>query len=165
MSQLNNEILDILQNDSRLSYADIATMVGVSESEVTAVIKMLEETGVIIKYTTVINDEVYENGNSRVRALVELDVCPQKTTGYDAIAKAIYQYPEVVGHYLVSGQYDFLVIVESSSHKNISHFVSDKLATLENVTGTNTHFIFKKYKENGVTIDESDSISRIQVMP
>ena len=91
--------------------------------------------------------------------MVELSISPEKGTGYDAIAKRIYGYSNVISHYLVSGMYDFLVVVEGKDHKDIAHFVFDKLATLENVKSTTTHFIFKSYKEQGVVLDEGELTS------
>lgn len=101
---------------------------------------------------------------SKIQALVELKVQPQKNTGYDAIAKRIYKYPQVITHYLLSGAYDFLVIVEGDTHEEIATFVFDKLATMEHINSTHTHFVFKKYKENGKPIDKDSELERMAIV-
>ena len=90
-----------------------------------------------------------------IKALVELSIRPEKNTGYDSIANKIIGFSKVVSHYLVSGQYDFLLVVEGKDHKDIAHFVFDKLATINNVKSTTTHFIFKTYKEQGALMEDS----------
>ena len=97
--------------------------------------------------------------------MVELSIRPEKDTGYDSIAKKVYCFPNVKSHFLVSGKYDFLVVVEGKDHKDIAHFVFDKLATIENVKSTTTHFIFKSYKENGVLMEAENSVNRLPILP
>ncbi|MDA1353338.1 MAG: Lrp/AsnC family transcriptional regulator [bacterium] len=165
MDELQQQVLTVLKDNARLSNKEIASRVNSDESAVSAAIKALEKTGIILGYGAVVNDEVLaDHGDSKIRAFVELKIQPVKQTGYDAIAKRIYSYPNVVGHYLLSGNYDFLVIVEAENPKDIAAFVFDKLATIENVTSTNTHFIFKKYKESGRILQEEDGVSRMAVM-
>ena len=97
--------------------------------------------------------------------MVELSIQPEKDTGYDAIASYIYHFPNVVSHYLVSGKYDFLVVVEGKDHKDIAQFVFEKLATIENVKSTTTHFIFKTYKDHSVLMEDVGDTKRIPILP
>ena len=163
MKNIDKEILNLLQKNSRYSNTEIADLINCSLDDVESSIKELIENGVIRQFSTVVNSNLIDG--YPVQALVELSIRPQKDTGFDAIAKRIYKYSEVISHYLVSGQYDFLLVVEGKDHKDIAHFVFDKLATIENVTSTTTHFIFKSYKENGVILEEEKSSSRLAIMP
>jgi DNA-binding Lrp family transcriptional regulator len=124
-------------------------MLGRSAGTVRSSIKKLEKEGVILKYKTVINKELVRDDTSDVRALIEVRVTPKKNVGFDYIAERIYQFPEVSSCYLMSGTYDLLVVVEGKNIHTISSFVAEKLAPMENVRGTVTHFILKKYKEDG----------------
>ncbi len=165
MDDLQRKILAVLSENARLNNDAIATLLGVSEADVASAIGELESSGIILGYSAVINDErMSEEDAVPLRAFVELKIQPVKETGYDAIAKRIYSYPNVVGHYLLSGNYDFLVIVEGRNPKDIAAFVFDKLATIENVTSTNTHFIFKKYKESGKVLQSEEGVSRMAVV-
>ena len=119
--------------------------------------------GIIRRFTTIINDNMIEG--YPIKALVELSIRPEKGTGYDSIAKKIFNYSNITSHYLVSGKYDFLLVVEGKDHKDIAHFVFDKLATIENVKSTTTHFIFKSYKEHGVLMEEEGASPRLAIMP
>jgi DNA-binding Lrp family transcriptional regulator len=163
MDELTNNILSLLRQNARRSNAEIAGLLNVSESDVEQVINDLVSQGVICQFTTIVNDNDLKG--HPIKALVELSISPEKGTGYDSIAKRIYEYPNVVSHYLVSGKYDFLVVVQGADHKDIAHFVFDKLATLENVKSTTTHFIFKSYKEHGVLLTKSDLNNRVPIMP
>ncbi|MGA0241444.1 MAG: Lrp/AsnC family transcriptional regulator, partial [Candidatus Marinamargulisbacteria bacterium] len=128
-----------------------------------AIIETLTKSGTIRQFTTIVNDNLIKN--QPIKALVELSIRPEKDTGYDAIANKINGFPNVVSHYLVSGSYDFLLVVEGNDHKEIAHFVFDKLATIENVKATTTHFIFKSYKEQGVLIEAPATIQRVPLLP
>jgi len=155
-----DEILEILENDSRLSPEDIGKMVGKSASTVKAAIKKYEKDGIIIKYKTVINKELLQEETGGVRALIEVNVSPQKNVGFDAIAERIYQFPEVTSCYLLSGSYDLLLIVEGKSIHTVSNFVAEKLSPMENVRGTVTHFLLKKYKEDGQILKRKERTKR-----
>jgi len=144
-----NEILEILQKDARTTPQEIAKMLGMSVDSVKKTMKKLEKDGVILKYKTIINKELIRDEDSEVRALIEVRITPQKNLGFERIAERIYQFPEVTSCYLMSGTYDLLVVVEGRNIHTVSNFVSAKLAPLENVRGTVTHFILKKYKEDG----------------
>ena len=148
MELLDKQLLQMLKEDARMPNDILANRLGIGVEDVDKRIDQLKKDKVIRQFTTIIDTN--SDDSSVVRALVELTIRPQKDSGYDSIAKRIYNYSNVVSHYLVSGQYDFLVVVEGSNHKEISHFVFDKLATLEYVTSTTTHFIFKCYKEQGI---------------
>ncbi len=157
-----DEILEILVNDARTSPEDIAVMVGKSPAEVKKAIKSFEANHTILKYTTVVNKE---KTDSIVHALIEVKVEPQRDIGYDAVGERIINFPEVVTAYLLSGTYDLLVVVEGRDLKEVASFVSEKLATLDRVTGTVTHFLLKKYKEHGVVFHEKEKNKRLQVSP
>lgn len=163
MNLIQNQILELLKKNARYSNVDISNMLNVSESVVETEIQGLIEHGIIRQFTTIINDNNIDD--YPIRALVELSIRPEKGTGYDAIAQRIFSYDNVISHYLVSGKYDFLLVVEGSDHKDIAHFVFDKLATLENVKSTTTHFIFKSYKEHGVLMEEAATSSRLAILP
>jgi DNA-binding Lrp family transcriptional regulator len=144
-----NEILEILEKDARTPPEEIAKMTGVKVQAVKNTIKKLEKDGVILKYKTIINKELIRDEHSDVRALIEVRITPKKNLGFEYLAERIYQFPEVSACYLMSGTYDLLVVVEGKNIHTISDFVSSKLAPMENVRGTVTHFILKKYKEDG----------------
>ncbi len=147
------EILEILEKDSRYSIEDIATMTGKSVEEVEAAIKKYEKENVILGYTTLINWENTSKDN--VTALIEVKITPQRGEGFDKVAERIYKFSEVKACYLMSGGFDLTVIVEGKTMKDVAFFVSQKLAVQEGVLSTGTHFILKKYKDKG-TIFESE---------
>ena len=163
MELKDKEILQLLQQNSRHSNKDIADMLELSETDVEEKIQHMVYQGIIRQFTAIVNDNSMEG--YPIKALVELSISPEKDTGYDSIAKRIFEYSEVTSHYLVSGNYDFLLVVEGRDHKEIAHFVFDKLATVENVKSTTTHFIFKSYKEQGVLMEDVEASSRLAIMP
>lgn len=142
------EILEILENNARTTPEDIAKMLHRTPASVKSDIKKLERDGIILKYKTIINKELLREEESGVRALIEVKVVPQKNLGFDHIAERIYQFPEVTSCYLMSGTYDLLIIVEGKNLNTVSNFVAQKLSSMENIRGTSTHFILKKYKED-----------------
>ncbi|HEY8423845.1 MAG TPA: Lrp/AsnC family transcriptional regulator [Clostridia bacterium] len=151
MTKLEQDIIKILTDDSRRSPKEIAVMLGEEEQKVKDAIKSLEDRGVIVKYTAVINEE--KLGKDLVEAFIEVKVTPQHNRGFDAIAEEIYQFEEVKSLYLMSGAYDLAVIVEGKTLKEVAMFVSQKLSTLDKVISTATHFILKKYKDGGVLLN------------
>lgn len=159
------EILDLLQNDARLSAEDIAAMTKKSVAEVAAIIAQLEKQGVILKYTAVVNQEKMQEGQDLVRAVIEIQVTPEREHGFDALAERIYRFPQVKSLYLMSGGYDLQVIIEGSSLKDVAFFVSEKLATLNGVKSTKTHFVLKTYKENDILYVDSKKDRREGVTP
>lgn len=144
-----NEILEILEKDARTTPEEIAKMTGMKVQAVKNTVKKFEKDGIILKYKTVLNKELIRDEHSDVRALIEVRITPKKDLGFEYLAERIYQFPEVSACYLMSGTYDLLVVVEGKNIHTVSDFVSSKLAPMENVRGTVTHFILKKYKEDG----------------
>ena len=155
MTNLEKKIVQILKADSRYSHKEIADMLGEPVENVTKIISQLEDTGVIVKYTTIINTE--KTGEEFIDALMEVKVTPQPRSGFDSIAEEIYKFPEVKAVYLVSGTYDLAITLESKTARDVSLFVSERLAAIDSVVGTTTHFIMKQYKESGVIMSGDDS--------
>ena len=145
------EILEILEKNSRFTEEQIAVMLNKSADEVRAAIKKFEEEGVILAYNTIINWE--KTNRETVTALIEVKVTPQRGLGFDKVAERIYTYPEVKSCYLMSGGFDLTVIIEGKTMKEVALFVAEKLAVLENVTSTATHFVLKKYKDSGTVFE------------
>lgn len=143
-----DQILEILENNARASVADMAKMLDKSEADIEKKIKEYEDKGVIVQYKTMINHSLIQK-TQKVQALIEVEVSPQENYGFDAVAEKIYQYPEVVNCYLLSGGYDLHLLVEGEDLHEVANFVSQKLAPLDHVKATKTHFLLKKYKEAG----------------
>jgi DNA-binding Lrp family transcriptional regulator len=157
---LENNVLELLQNDARLSAKEIAATLGAAEREVSACIARLESTGAIVKYTAIVNGEKTEK--TLVEALIEVKVTPKCVEGFDGIAKQIAAFPEVKGVYLMSGAYDLAVFIEDVSLQKVARFVSERISTFDGVISTATHFILKKYKLEGA-LTEKDDDRRISV--
>jgi DNA-binding Lrp family transcriptional regulator len=153
------EIFEILEKDARTSTKQISTMTGISVEEVEKTIKKAEDDRSIVKYKTIINwDKI---GDERVWALIEVRIQPQRDVGFDAIAERIYKFPEARSVYLVSGAYDVAVLIVGKSIHEVSDFVSEKLAPLEGVQGTVTHFLLRRYKEDGEILEGEEGIKRL----
>ncbi|MDR5588770.1 MULTISPECIES: Lrp/AsnC family transcriptional regulator [Clostridium] len=146
------EILEILEKNSRYTDEQIATMSGKSVDEVKAAIKDYEDKSIIARYTTLINWE--NTGKETVTALIEVKITPQRGAGFDKVAERIYKFPEVTACYLMSGGFDLTVIVEGKSMKEVALFVSEKLAVQQYVLSTSTHFVLRKYKDHGTIFKE-----------
>ncbi len=160
---MEEELLKILERDARISKSKIAEILGVSEEEVKKKIKEFEEKGIIRKYKTVINWEKF--GKEKVYALIDVKVTPQRDKGYDSVAERIMRFPEVKNLYLVSGLYDLSVLVQGDSMKEVASFVAEKLAPLEQVQSTTTHFLLKIYKEEGDILVEKEKNKRLAITP
>ena len=158
-----DEILEVLEKEGRASVEDIAKMLKKKPQAVNEAIKKYEKAGVILKYKAVINKDLIRDEDSSVRALIEVNITPQKDLGFDRIAERIYSFPEVTSCYLISGTYDLLLIVEGRNLHTVASFVAEKLAPLENVRGTATHFLLKKYKEDGVILKHREENKRIAI--
>ena len=158
-----NEIAELLQKDARLTPEDIASMLNKTVAEVRDKIRQMEDDGTIIKYCAVINEEKLQKQKDKVVAFIEIQVQPEREKGFDALAERIYQFPQVASLYLMSGRYDLLAVVEGDNLKDVAFFVSDKLSTLDNVKGTTTHFLLKKYKENGTMLFKQNKLERLNV--
>ena len=163
MTRLETQVLDLLREDCRLPLEKLAVMLGVSTEEVAETIDSLERRRVILHYAPTINWDLTDR--ERVEAMIQVSVTPQRDMGFDAVARRIYRFEEVKSVYLRSGGYDLLVLVEAKSLKELALFVSSKLSTLEMVTGTQTSFVLKRYKEEGVIFDGSQSDNRLVVSP
>lgn len=158
-----NEILEILEKDARATVRQISTITGLPESEVAATIKKAEQDQVILKYKTIINWDKVEK--EHVFALIEVKIAPQRDVGFDSIAERIYRFPQAYTVYLVSGTYDLLVIVTGKTIHEVANFVSQKLAPIEGVQGTITHFMLKKYKEDGEILGAKEELKRQPFLP
>jgi len=156
------EILKILENDSRTTPQKIATMTGTPVAEVSKAIKKAEKDGTILKYKTIVNWE--KAGNEHVSALIEMRVAPQRDVGFDALAERIYRFPEARSVYLLSGTYDLLVLVTGKTMHEVAGFVTQKLALIEGVQETTTHFLLKRYKEDGEILAGGEETKRQPVI-
>lgn len=157
------QIFEALEKDARLTPEQISTMTGVPAAEVEKTIKKAEKARAILKYKAIINWA--KLGEEEVWALVEVKVVPQRGVGFDAIAERIYRFPQARSVYLASGAYDLAILVAGKTMQEIAVFVSEKLAPLETVQGTVTHFILKKYKEDGEILQGGEGIKRLPVTP
>ncbi|HWJ02415.1 MAG TPA: Lrp/AsnC family transcriptional regulator [Verrucomicrobiae bacterium] len=156
-------ILAILSENSRLTPDDIANMLGLPMDKVAAFVREMEDSKVILKYNTLINWE--KAGEEMVSALIDVKVVPQRGVGFDTVAERIFRFPEVRNVYLMSGGYDLSVLVEGKTMKDVALFVAEKLAVLEHVQSTATHFVLKKYKEDGVIFEDKEEDHRLMVSP
>lgn len=157
------EVLKILEQDARLSPEEIATMTGMSPEAVRAIIEKCENEGIIRRYKTVVDWE--KLGEERVFAFIDVKVSPERGVGFDDIAERIYRFPEVHSVYLVSGTHDLRVVVGGRSMKEVAFFVAEKLATIDRVQSTSTHFLLKKYKEDGDIFEPPEENHRLAVTP
>ncbi len=153
------EILNILDKDKQsISMSKLAQMLGTEEQEVAESIKKLEKENVIVGYKTIINWEKTER--DVVTALIELRITPQRGEGFDRVAERIYKYPQVKSLYLMSGAYDLAVTIEGKSMKEVALFVAQKLAPMDSIISTATHFVLKKYKEEGIVFEDDEKDTR-----
>ena len=160
---MREELLALLEKNSRIGINELAVLLGREEIDVANEIKKLEEERVICGYHTLIDWE--KTSLEKVTALIEVRVTLQRGQGFDKIAQRIYNYPEVKSVYLISGGFDLMVTLEEKSLKEIAAFVSDKLSTLDNVLSTGTHFVLKKYKDHGSILDKIEEDTREVVTP
>ena len=140
-------LLKLLEKNCRLTNAQLATMLGIGEDEAAEKIRELEKDHVILGYRAIINWE--QTNEDSVTALIEVKVTPQRDLGFERVAERIYQYEEVESVYLMSGGFDLVVLINGKSMKEVAQFVATKLAPIEGVNGTATHFVLKKYKDHG----------------
>lgn len=159
---MKQEILKILEKNARLSISDVAKMLGESEEKVIKSIGELEADKIICGYNAIINwDKV---NDEKVDALIELKVIPQRGTGFDKIANRIARFDEVDSVFLLSGGYDFMVEIKGRSMKEVSQFVFDKLATLDTIQSTATHFVLKKFKDHGISFEDKPKEKRSNIV-
>lgn len=160
---MREELLSIIEKNSRIDISELATRLGVEEIEIANELEALERENVICGYHTLVDWE--KTSVEKVTALIEVRVTLQRGQGFDRIAERIYNYPEVKSVYLISGGFDLLVTLEEKSLKEIAGFVSDKLSTLDSVLSTATHFILKKYKDHGTILEKNHVDEREVVTP
>lgn len=156
-------LVDLLRENARLSNEQLANILEISAEDVAAQIKKLEDDGMIIGYSAIINEEKLDKNS--VTALIELKVSPKVECGYDDVAKIIAQYEEVDTVQLMSGSFDLAVIIKGTNLRDVALFVSDRLATLDGVLSTTTHFILQRYKEKGVNFAGEEADERSLVSP
>ncbi len=159
---MRKDILELLENNNKMEASQIAVMLGKTEAAVASEINAMEEERVICGYSTLINWE--KTDKEFVTALIEVKVTPQRDEGFDKIAKRIYEFDEVKSVYLMSGAYDLTVILEGSNIKEIAHFVSNKLSTLDTVVSTATHFVLKKYKDHGIILEQGKKVDERMIV-
>lgn len=158
------KILRALEADARRTPAELATLVGIDESEASAMVDTLERQGVIRAYRTVVDWDRIDP--DRVVAFIDVSVTPQRDVGFDQVAARIYRHQEVRSVHLVSGGHDLRVVVDGATMREIAAFVGEKLAPIDHVTATNTHFLLKRYKEEGlILIEEPADDDRLAVTP
>src|SRR5437667_1620524 len=156
-------LLKLLRENAAITPAQLSKMLELPEAEVAAKIKGYEADEVILGYRTILNEE--KLGVDTVRAVIEVKITPERGGGFDRLAERIAKYPEVQSCYLMSGGYDLLVFVEGDSLREVATFVSEKLATIQGVISTATHFILKPYKEQGVLMKRDVNEERLAVSP
>lgn len=154
-----DDILRILDKEKGVVDTDkISRMLGEPKEKVEAKLKQLENDHIIVGYKTIVNWD--KTDRDVVRALIDLRVTPQRGEGFDKVAERIYKYPQVRALYLMSGAYDLSVVIEGKTMKDVALFVAQKLAPMESVVSTATHFVLKKYKEEGIVFKEDETDSR-----
>ncbi|KGK99225.1 AsnC family transcriptional regulator [Methanococcoides methylutens] len=163
MDEQTRNILEILEEDARIVPEEIASLTGMTVEEVSQKIEYLEKAKIIRKYKTIIDWELA--GENYVYAIIELKVQLERKLGYQAIAERLYKFPEVRSVRLLSGEHDISITVRGNSMKQVAFFVAEKIATLDQVQSTATHFVLKTYKENGLILDEPDQVKRLAVSP
>jgi len=156
-------LLKLLHDNAALKPAQLAAMLNLPEGEVVAKIKAYEADHVILGYRTILNEE--KLGVELVRAVIEVKITPEREGGFNRLAERIAKYTEVKSCYLMSGGYDLLVIVEGGTLREVATFVSEKLATIQGVISTATHFLLKPYKEQGVLMSQERNEERLAVSP
>ncbi len=157
------ELLEVLEHNSRISVSELASMFQKSEYEIEKEIERLEREKIILSYGALINWERF--GNDTVTAIIEINLTPQREVGFDAIAERIYRFDEVKTVYLMSGNFDLLVIIEGKSLKDVANFVATRLSTIDGITQTRSHFILKPYKKDGIIINDEEKDRRLVVSP
>ena len=158
-----DELLNILKKNARTSLEDIAKMIRSTPAAVAARIEEYEKSGTIRGYRALINEDHLKE--DRVTAVIEVKVQPEREGGFDRIARRISGFPEVTNMHLMSGKYDLLLFVEGDNLRKVAAFVSERLATLDGVLSTGTHFMLKTYKQDGVLMDGDKVDDRLQVSP
>lgn len=149
-----DKLLQLLERECTLTHEELAAMTGMTTEEVGKAVRQYEQDRILLGYRAVVDWD--QTDRETVTALIEVKVTPQRGEGFDRIAQRIYQYEEVESVYLMSGAFDLTVIISGRTLKEVAHFVGEKLATIEDVTGTATHFILHKYKENHLIFEKRE---------
>lgn len=157
-----NELLKLLEKDCSLSSADLAAMLKKEEGELKSMIEKLEEDKVILGYQALIDWD--KTDREYVSALIELKITPHPNRGFDKVAERIYSYPEVKSLYLMSGGFDLCVMLEGKTMREVAFFVAEKLAPMEDIVSTSTHFVLKKYKDKGIVYDSDGTDKRSNIL-
>ena len=160
---MRERILAVIEKNSRISVKELADLLGENEAAVAAEIAEMENEHIICGYHTLINWD--NTDEEKVIALIEVKVTPQRGMGFDKIAERIYQYSEVNSVYLMSGAFDFTVIIEGKTMREVAQFVSEKLSPMDSVLSTATHFVLKKYKDHGTIMYEKPGDERMMITP
>ncbi len=156
-------LLQLLKENASLKPAQLSAMLGQTEAEIASRVKQYEDDQIILGYRAILNEEKLEG--DKVRAIIEVKITPERGGGFDRLAERIAKYSEVQSCYLISGSYDLLVLLEGRNLKEVASFVSEKLATIQGILSTSTHFILKPYKQQGVLIRQETAESRLAVTP
>lgn len=151
---MNTEILKLLENDARLTTEQLSVMLNCDQADIERELNEYEKNGTILGYKAIIDWEKTEQES--VTAMIDVKLTPQRDRGFDRVAEKIYNYPEVKAVYLMSGAYDLSVLIEGKTMKEVAYFVSQKLAPIEAVISTATHFVLHKYKDKGVLYDTNE---------
>jgi len=162
-SELRDAVLRLLRRNGRMSAAEIGDRLQIGADAAQAAITSMERDGVIMGYSVVVDDDKVAHG--AVRAIIEVEVQPERDSGFDLVAMAIARFPEVHSVYLVSGRYDLRLEVSGPSLQDVARFVASKLASQDGVRATATHFILKKYKEAGVELRDEIPYERLKIVP
>jgi len=160
---MREKILSVIEKNSRIDIGELAILLGEDEAAIANEIADMEKEGIICGYHTLINWD--KTNNEKVNALIEVRVTPQKGMGFDNIAERIYQFSEVSAIYLMSGSFDFTVFIEGRTMRDVAQFVSDKLAPMDSVLSTATHFVLKKYKDHGTILSAKKKDERQLITP
>ena len=161
--ELKKQLLRLLSQDARMAVSDIAERLDVTEETVSAAIKELEDANEIVGYCALIDESVLPE--AAVKAIIEVKIRPERDGGFDRIARRLSKFPQVTSLYLMSGGFDLMVEVRGATLNDVAMFVSSKLAPIDGVLSTATHFLLKKYKEAGKLYQEEESNERLQVTP
>ncbi|MCD8083304.1 MAG: Lrp/AsnC family transcriptional regulator [Clostridiales bacterium] len=160
---MREKILAVIEKNSRIDVHDLAILLGESEVAVANEIAEMEKEHIICGYHTLINWD--NTSEEKVNAMIEVKATPQRGMGFDKLAERIYQYPEVNSLYLMAGAFDFMVIIEGKTMRQVAQFVSDKLAPLDTIQSTATHFVLKKYKDHGTVLVDEIQDERMLITP
>ncbi len=161
-SELNKKVVSLLSRNARMSDREIADRLGVAEGEVHAAIAKLEEERTIVGYAAVVSEQFVTD---EVRAIIEVEIQPERDTGFDNVAERLSRFPEVRAAYLVSGKYDLQLEVVGKSLQDVASFVAAKLASQDGVKATATYFLLKKYKEAGIQFAKENKHERLKIVP